>query len=69
MKLCIEWHIGLFWQVDRLKAKLLEKLEQSLGDLQLKNDDISSALMRSNDSSKQENVPVSVSFIAHEVTE
>ncbi|KAK2649658.1 hypothetical protein Ddye_017147 [Dipteronia dyeriana] len=58
----------LDFPVDSLKVKLLEKLEQSLGDLQLKNDDISGALMGSNDPSKQENVPESVSITAHEAS-
>ncbi|KAK3194268.1 hypothetical protein Dsin_025578 [Dipteronia sinensis] len=58
----------LDFPVDSLKVKLLEKLEQSLGDLQLKNYDISGALMGSNDPSKQENVPESVSITAHEAS-
>ncbi|KAK1560439.1 hypothetical protein Q3G72_026685 [Acer saccharum] len=58
----------LDFPVDSLKVKLLEKLEQSLGDLQLKNEDISGALMGSNDPSKTENVPESVSITAHEAS-
>ncbi|KAL5859236.1 hypothetical protein ACOSQ3_000543 [Xanthoceras sorbifolium] len=53
----------LDFPVDSLKAKLLEKVEQSLGDLQLKNDDISSKI----DPSKQENISESVS-ITHEAS-
>lgn len=53
--------------MDSLKVKLLEKLEQSLGDLQLKDEDISSCLSKSNDPSKLEKNPELVSATAHEV--
>lgn len=54
-------------QVDSLQAKLLEKLEQSLVDLQLKDEDISSCLLKSSDPSKQENTTESVPATVHEV--
>lgn len=59
----------MFRQVDSLKEKLFEKLEQSLSDLQLKDEDISRCLLMSNDPSKLENNPESVAATAHEVTE
>lgn len=58
----------LDFPVDSLKVKLLEKLEQSLGDLQLKDEDISSCLSKSNDSSKLEKNPELVSATAHEAS-
>lgn len=58
----------MFRQVDSLKEKLFEKLEQSLGDLQLKDEDISRCLLMSNDPSKLENHPESVAATVHEVT-
>ncbi|XP_021904435.1 vacuolar protein sorting-associated protein 51 homolog [Carica papaya] len=42
----------LDYPVDSLKAKLLEKLEQSLGDLQLKTDELNNVSMDPNDPSK-----------------
>lgn len=57
-----------FWQVDSLQAKLLEKLEQSLVDLQLNVEDISSASVDSSDSSEQRNTSKSVPSTAHEVS-
>ncbi|KAF5745919.1 Vps51/Vps67 family (components of vesicular transport) protein isoform 1 [Tripterygium wilfordii] len=47
----------LDFPVDSLKAKLLEKLEQSIADLQLKSDDITNVLAEVKDLSKQENSP------------
>ncbi|KAK8980969.1 hypothetical protein V6N11_059659 [Hibiscus sabdariffa] len=55
----------LDFPVDSLQVKLLEKLEQSLGDLQLKTDDIENASMESNDP-KLGKVPDSVHITAHE---
>ncbi|GKU99374.1 hypothetical protein SLEP1_g12233 [Rubroshorea leprosula] len=50
--------------VETLEAKLLEKLEQSLGDVQLKPEDLDSVSEESNDASKQgkdsDSVPVNV---------
>lgn len=40
---------SFFGQVDSLKAKLFEKLEQSLEDLQLKTEEITNVLENSND--------------------
>ncbi|KAL9442218.1 hypothetical protein AB3S75_020683 [Citrus x aurantiifolia] len=58
----------LDFPVDSLKAKLFEKLEQSLGDLQLKDEDISRCLLMSNDPSKLENHPESVAATVHEAS-
>lgn len=58
----------IFWQVDSLQAKLLEKLEQSLVDLQLKMEEITNASVDSNDPSKQGNVSELISPSAHEVS-
>ncbi|XP_031260097.1 vacuolar protein sorting-associated protein 51 homolog [Pistacia vera] len=58
----------LDFPVDTLKVKLLEKLEQSLGDLQLKDEDISYYLLKSNDPSKLEKNPESVLATAHEAS-
>lgn len=55
--------------MDSLKAKLLEKLEQSLGDLQLKDEDLSNCLLKSNDPSKQEKTTELVPSTIHEVTQ
>ncbi|KAK8509793.1 hypothetical protein V6N13_093640 [Hibiscus sabdariffa] len=55
----------LDFPVDSLQVKLLEKLEQSLGDLQLKTNDIENASMESNDP-KQGKVSDSVHITAHE---
>lgn len=52
-----------------MKAKLLEKLEQSLGDLQLKDGDLSNCLLKSNDPSKQEKTTELVPSTIHEVTQ
>ncbi|KAK8579243.1 hypothetical protein V6N13_142459 [Hibiscus sabdariffa] len=53
-------------QVYSLQVKLLEKLEQSFGDLQLKTNDIENVSMESNDP-KQRKVSDSVHITAHEV--
>ncbi|KAH9653466.1 vacuolar protein sorting-associated protein 51-like [Citrus sinensis] len=58
----------LDFPVDSLKEKLFEKLEQSLGDLQLKDEDISRCLLMSNDPSKLENHPESVAATVHEAS-
>ncbi|KAJ4727801.1 vacuolar protein sorting-associated protein 51-like [Melia azedarach] len=58
----------LDFPVDSLQAKLLEKLEQSLVDLQLKDEDISSCLLKSSDPSKQENTTESVPATVHEIS-
>ncbi|KAK9017885.1 hypothetical protein V6N11_000886 [Hibiscus sabdariffa] len=52
--------------VDSLQVKLLEKLEKSLGDLQLKTNDIENVFMESNDP-KQGKVSDSIHITAHEV--
>lgn len=57
-----------FWQVDSLQAKLLEKLEQSLVDLQLNMEDIACASVDSSDPSEQSNMSTSVPIMAHEVS-
>lgn len=54
--------------MDSLQAKLLEKLEQSLGDLQLKTNEIENAFRESNDPSKQGKGFDSVPGTGHEVT-
>lgn len=56
-------------QVDSLQAKLLEKLEQSLGDLQLNIDEIENVSMKANDPSKQGKVFDTVPTVSHEVSE
>lgn len=58
----------LDFPVDSLQAKLLEKLEQSLVDLQLNVEDISSASVDSSDSSEQRNTSKSVPSTAHEAS-
>ncbi|MBA0620786.1 hypothetical protein Godav_006463 [Gossypium davidsonii] len=55
----------LDFPVDSLQAKLLEKLEQSLGDLQLKPDEIENVSVESNDP-KQGEVSDSIPIAAHE---
>ncbi|KAK8578489.1 hypothetical protein V6N13_100326 [Hibiscus sabdariffa] len=52
-------------EVDSLQVKLLEKLEQSLGDIHLKTNDIENVFMESNDP-KQGKVYGSVHITAHE---
>ncbi|KAK8576105.1 hypothetical protein V6N13_090584 [Hibiscus sabdariffa] len=54
-------------EVDSLQVKLLEKLEQSLGDIHLKTNDIENVFMESNDP-KQGKVSGSVHITAHEQT-
>ena len=54
--------------MDSLQAKLLEKLEQSLVDLQLNMEDISRASVDSSDPSEQRNMLNSVPTTAHEVS-
>ena len=54
--------------MDSLQVKLLEKLEQSLVDLQLKMEDISRASVDSSDPSEQRNMSKSVPGTAHEVS-
>ncbi|XVF22096.1 hypothetical protein REPUB_Repub12eG0144300 [Reevesia pubescens] len=58
----------LDFPVDSLQAKLLEKLEQSLGDLQLKTDEIENVSMEFNDPSKQGKVSDSIPTTTHEVS-
>ncbi|KAB1999185.1 hypothetical protein ES319_D12G143700v1 [Gossypium barbadense] len=55
----------LDFPVDSLQAKLLEKLEQSLGDLELKPDEIENVSVESNDP-KQGEVSDSIPIAAHE---
>ena len=55
-------------QMDNLKAKLFEKLEQSLEGLQLKHEDIANVLVESNNPSEQENNTESVPGSAHDVS-
>lgn len=54
--------------MDSLQAKLLEKLEQSLEDLQLKMEEVANASADSIDSSKQGNISETVPPTAHEVS-
>lgn len=64
------WHIlPVIGQVDSLKAKLLQKLEQSLGDLQLKTDELENVTVESTDPSKQGKVSDSIRSTPHEVSE
>ncbi|XP_022770838.1 vacuolar protein sorting-associated protein 51 homolog isoform X4 [Durio zibethinus] len=58
----------LDFPVDNLQAKLLEKLEQSLWDLQLKTDEIENVSMDSNDPSKQGKVSDLSPTTAHEAS-
>eukprot|EP00258_Populus_trichocarpa_P025155 XP_024441174.1 vacuolar protein sorting-associated protein 51 homolog isoform X1 [Populus trichocarpa] len=55
-----------FPQMDNLKAKLFEKLEQSLEGLQLKHEDIANVLVESNNPSEQGNNTESVPGSAHD---
>lgn len=64
---CIWWRVPTFWQVDSLQAKLLEKLEQSLVDLQLKMEEMANVSLNSIDPSKQGDISESVPPTAHEV--
>lgn len=54
--------------MDNLKAKLFEKLEQSLEALQLKHEDITNVLVESNNPSEQGNNTESVTGSAHDVS-
>lgn len=58
----------LDFPVDSLQAKLLEKLEQSLGDLQLNIDEIENVSMKANDPSKQGKVFDTVPTVSHEAS-
>ncbi|XP_040961944.1 vacuolar protein sorting-associated protein 51 homolog isoform X2 [Gossypium hirsutum] len=58
----------LDFPVDSLQAKLLEKLERSLGDLQLKTNEIVNVLREPNDPSKQGKGFDSIPGIGHEVS-
>ncbi|KAH7516973.1 hypothetical protein FEM48_Zijuj09G0012800 [Ziziphus jujuba var. spinosa] len=58
----------LNFPVDSLQAKLLEKLEQSLEELQLKMEEVANASADSNDPSKQGNISEAVPPTAHEVS-
>ncbi|KAK6260333.1 Vps51/Vps67 - like 1 [Theobroma cacao] len=58
----------LDFPVDSLKAKLLEKLEQSLGDLQLKTDELENVTVESTDPSKQGKVSDSIRSTPHEAS-
>ncbi|PSR94713.1 Vacuolar protein sorting-associated protein [Actinidia chinensis var. chinensis] len=58
----------LDFPVDSLKAKLLEKLEQFLDNIQLESGDISNALVDHDEPSKQGKFPVSVPSAAHEAS-
>lgn len=58
----------LDFPVESLQAKLLEKLEQSLGDIQLKPEDLDSIMVDSIDASKQGKHPDSVPASAYEVS-
>ncbi|GMI66635.1 modified transport to the vacuole 16, UNHINGED, vacuolar protein sorting 51 [Hibiscus trionum] len=58
----------LDFPVDSLQARLLEKLEQSLGDLQLKTVGIENILRESNDPSKQGKAFESIPSTGHEVS-
>ncbi|KAK8635579.1 hypothetical protein V6N13_004312 [Hibiscus sabdariffa] len=62
------WELKWSWktEVDSLQVKLLEKLEESLADLQLKTNDIENVFMESNDP-KQGKVSDSIHITAHEV--
>ena len=54
--------------MDSLQAKLLEKLEHSLGDLQLNTDEIENVFVESNDPSKQGKGFNTIPTTAHEVS-
>ncbi|KAJ6675006.1 hypothetical protein OIU85_011205 [Salix viminalis] len=56
----------LNFPMDNLKAKLFEKLEQSLEALQLKHEDITNVLVESNNPSEQGNNTESVTGSAHD---
>ncbi|XWS46561.1 hypothetical protein CRYUN_Cryun14cG0078400 [Craigia yunnanensis] len=56
------------FMVDSLQAKLLEKLEQSLGDLQLNTDEIENVFVLSTDPSKQGKVLNTIPTTAHEAS-
>ncbi|XP_015868841.2 vacuolar protein sorting-associated protein 51 homolog [Ziziphus jujuba] len=58
----------LNFPVDSLQAKLLEKLEQSLEELQLKMEEVANASADSNDPSKQGNISEAVPPTAHETS-
>ncbi|GLU17151.1 hypothetical protein SLE2022_335450 [Rubroshorea leprosula] len=58
----------LDFPVETLEAKLLEKLEQSLGDVQLKPEDLDSVSEESNDASKQGKDSDAVPVNAHEAS-
>ncbi|KAL5561010.1 hypothetical protein UlMin_030757 [Ulmus minor] len=58
----------LDFPVDSLQAKLLEKLEQSLVDLRLNMEEISSTSVDSNDPSEHSNTSESVPATAHEAS-
>ncbi|KAK9282372.1 hypothetical protein L1049_005289 [Liquidambar formosana] len=58
----------LDFPVDSLKAKLLEKLEQFLADLQLESGEISNASVDSDETFKESSIPDSVPSTAHEAS-
>uniref|UniRef100_A0A6N2NA08 DNA helicase n=1 Tax=Salix viminalis TaxID=40686 RepID=A0A6N2NA08_SALVM len=62
---CIALNV-LLQIMDNLKAKLFEKLEQSLEALQLKHEDITNVLVESNNPSEQGNNTESVTGSAHD---
>lgn len=60
--------LAMHFQVDSLKAKLLEKLEQSIDDLRPESRDISNASVDCDEPSKQGNFIDSVPSTAHQVS-
>lgn len=60
--------LAMHFQVDSLKAKLLEKLEQSIDDLRPESRDISNASVDCDELSKQEIFIDSVPSTAHQVS-
>ncbi|XWS76646.1 hypothetical protein CRYUN_Cryun01aG0195200 [Craigia yunnanensis] len=58
----------LDFPVDSLQAKLLEKLEQSLGDLQIKTDETENVSAESNDPSKQGKISIPIPTMAREAS-
>lgn len=61
------WLIAWCWQVESLKAKLLEKLELSLMDLNLKAGETNKSSVDPNDTSKEGSLAELLSPASHEV--
>ena len=60
-------NLAIYWQVDSLKEKLLEKLEQFLVDLHIDHTEIRNSSVNSEEPTEQVNLADSISATAREV--